>query len=55
MQLCYRGVPYQKNPTTIPSIECEVVGKYRGKPWRKRFTKCRAELHISVLSIESLK
>jgi hypothetical protein len=35
MQLCYRGIPYQKNPTTIPSIEGEIVGKYRGKPWRK--------------------
>lgn len=34
MQLCYRGVSYDYNPTLAEAVEGEVGGKYRGLPWR---------------------
>jgi Domain of unknown function (DUF4278) len=30
MQLSYRGVSYEVNPSREPSIQGEVIGKYRG-------------------------
>ncbi|MEW6497399.1 MAG: DUF4278 domain-containing protein [Cyanobacteriota bacterium] len=34
MKLCYRGVSYEHNPTSVEIIQGEVGGKYRGLPWR---------------------
>ena len=30
MQLSYRGICYQSNPSIIPTIRGEIIGKYRG-------------------------
>ena len=51
MQLCYRGVPYQKNPTAIPSTESATIGNYRGKPWHKPILKTA----LSVAGFRQLK
>jgi len=48
MQLCYRGVPYQKNPTAIPSTESATIGNYRGKPCHKSILK-------NALSLEGIR
>ncbi|MDY6936598.1 MAG: DUF4278 domain-containing protein [Cyanobacteriota bacterium] len=32
MNLCYRGVRYQKSSTPAPATAPEVMGKYRGVP-----------------------
>jgi hypothetical protein len=34
MQLSYRGVIYKPQHTTVDVQEGEVVGQYRGAPWR---------------------
>lgn len=39
MKLCYRGVSYEPNPTSIETIQGEVGGKYRGFPWRHTYVK----------------
>ncbi|HEY9834897.1 MAG TPA: DUF4278 domain-containing protein [Stenomitos sp.] len=39
MQLCYRGVSYDYNPTPVETLEGEVGGKYRGLPWRHTHVK----------------
>lgn len=39
MKLCYRGVSYEHNPTTVEIIQGEVGGKYRGLPWRHTHVK----------------
>ena len=36
MELKYRGVAYESNPTVVTTIEGKVGGKYRGVPWVQR-------------------
>jgi hypothetical protein len=44
MQLCYRGVSYDYNPTLAETFEGEVGGKYRGLPWRHTYVKLNKRL-----------
>lgn len=39
MQLSYRGVSYESNPTSVETIKGEVKGKYRGLPWQATYAK----------------
>ena len=34
MQLTYRGNSYELNTVTIPTVPCDVIGKYRGATLR---------------------
>jgi len=34
MKLSYRGINYDRTPSTVETIESSVVGKYRGKTLR---------------------
>jgi Domain of unknown function (DUF4278) len=43
MKLTYRGVAYEHNPPAIDMVEGEIVGKYRGQPWRIEYPR-----HIPV-------
>lgn len=36
MRLSYRGVSYEYTPTTLEVTEGEILGKYRGQPWRQQ-------------------
>jgi hypothetical protein len=44
MQLCYRGVSYEYNPTPVDTIQGEVAGKYRGLPWRYTYVNMKQGL-----------
>jgi hypothetical protein len=46
MQLSYRGVPYEYNPTSVETIEGKVGGKYRGLPWRHTQVKMNKKLRV---------
>lgn len=45
MELCYRGVTYNYNQTSVKTIEGEVGGKYRGIPWR--YTRVQIERRLN--------
>ncbi|AFZ18224.1 DUF4278 domain-containing protein [Allocoleopsis franciscana] len=49
MQLCYRGVSYDYNPTSVETFEGEVGGKYRGLPWRHTHLKLHKGLGIKPI------
>ena len=36
MKLCYRGVSYRRNSSSLPESDSEIVGKYRSQPWQKK-------------------
>jgi hypothetical protein len=46
MQLCYRGVSYESNPTPVETFEGEVRGKYRGFPWTCTYVKMNKGLRV---------
>jgi hypothetical protein len=46
MQLCYRGVSYEYNPTSVETIKGEVGGKYRGLPWQHIHVKLNKGLRV---------
>jgi hypothetical protein len=46
MQLCYRGVSYESNPTPVETIKGEVGGKYRGLPWQHTHVKLNKGLRV---------
>lgn len=35
MKLCYRGLSYQLNTSSLSVSESRVLGKYRSQPWHK--------------------
>lgn len=39
MRLCYRGVHYDSVPPTASVTEGEVLGNYRGLPWREHLVQ----------------
>jgi len=39
MRLSYRGVPYDYVPPSVGITEGEVLGKYRGLPWREHLVR----------------
>jgi len=39
MKLSYRGVPYDYVPPSVGITEGEVLGKYRGLPWREHLVR----------------
>jgi hypothetical protein len=39
MELCYRGISYESEPSFVETKEAEVAGKYRGLDWRFRNLK----------------
>ena len=46
MQLCYRGVSYEYNPTSVETTKGEVGGKYRGLPWQRTHVKLNKGLRV---------
>ncbi len=46
MQLSYRGISSQSNPSIIPTIRGEIIGKYRG-------VTVKAKYYIKPLSPEA--
>ena len=44
MKLCYRGVSYEPNPTSVETFQGEVGGKYRGLPWTRTHVKMSGRL-----------
>ena len=49
MQLCYRGVSYDYNPTLAETFEGEVGGKYRGLPWRHTHVEPKKGLAVKAM------
>ena len=54
MQLSYRGVSYELNPSHNPSIPGEIIGKYRGAVLRTRVRKGGISQHCTNSPVPEL-
>ena len=54
MRLSYRGASYEYTPPTLEVTESEILGKYRGQPWKRQTLQAVPEQPVQELKYRNV-